>query len=103
VLHRARPFRSTAIPKTPTYRSRKDYPDKAIVTLTDSATGKRRDDWLGRLNSRESREMYHRVIAAWEANQRRLPNDHLRTEEAARQPANHDGPDQVLVKHISGR
>ena len=44
----------------------------ALVTLTDSATGKRRDYWLGPHGSPESREAYHRVLAEWEANGRRL-------------------------------
>jgi len=48
--------------------------DQAIVTLTDSLTKKRRDYGLGEFNSAESRERYHRVIAQWEANDRRLPD-----------------------------
>lgn len=58
--------------KTPTYRRRKRY-SQALVTLTDSVTRRRRDYWLGEYGSAESREQYHRVIAAWEANERRLP------------------------------
>jgi len=58
--------------KIPTYRLRPGY-DQAIVTLTDAVTKKRRDYWLGEFNSRQSREHYHRVIAAWEAGARRLP------------------------------
>lgn len=58
--------------KTPSYRVRKGY-TQAIVTLTDSATGKRKDFWLGEYNTPESREAYHRVIALWEANARRFP------------------------------
>lgn len=61
------------MPKTPSYRRRVGYP-QAIVTLTDSITKQRRDYWLGIYDKAESREMYHRVIAAWEANERRLPN-----------------------------
>jgi integrase len=61
-----------SVNRTPSYRQRKGY-DQALVTLTDSATGKRRDYWLGVFNSPESRERYHRVIAEWEANARRLP------------------------------
>jgi len=61
------------MPKTPNYRQRKGY-DQALVTLTDSVTKKRRDYWLGVFNSPESRERYHRVIAEWEANARRLPD-----------------------------
>lgn len=60
------------MPKTPAYRKRSGS-DQALVTLTGSATKRRRDYWLGRHGSAESREMYHRVIAAWESNGRRLP------------------------------
>ena len=54
------------VPKTPQYRQRAGY-SQAIVTLTDAKTKKRRDYWLGEINSLESREKYHIVIAAWEA------------------------------------
>lgn len=60
------------MPKTPSYRKRSGY-DQAIVTLTDSVTKRRRDYWLGAYNTPESRERYHRIIAAWEANDRRHP------------------------------
>ena len=60
------------MPKTPSYRKRSGY-DQAIVTLTDSVTKRRRDYWLGEFNTPESRECYHRLIAAWEANDRRHP------------------------------
>lgn len=60
--------------KTPNYRQRKGY-SQALVTLTDSVTRRRRDYWLGEHGSPESREAYHRVIAAWEANGRRLPEN----------------------------
>ncbi|MBS0198278.1 MAG: hypothetical protein JSR77_16115 [Planctomycetes bacterium] len=58
--------------KTPSYRPRTGY-SQAIVTLTDSATGKRRDYWLGEFGTPASREMYHRLVAEWEGNGRRLP------------------------------
>lgn len=58
----------------PTYRQRKDYPEHAIVTLTDARTGKRRDYWLGEFGSRQSRERYHRLLAAWESGGRALPD-----------------------------
>jgi hypothetical protein len=61
------------MPKTPAYRQRPGYPN-ALVTLTDSATGKCRDYWLGPVGSAESREAYHRVIAQWESAGRRLPS-----------------------------
>ena len=60
------------MPKTPSYRKRPNR-DQALVTLTDAATKRRKDYWLGPYGSAASREMYHRVIAAWEANGRRWP------------------------------
>ena len=62
--------------RVPTYRQRAGYAH-ALVTLTDSATGKRRDYWLGPHGSPESREAYHRVLAEWEANGRRFPDNRL--------------------------
>lgn len=59
--------------KMPAYRKRKGY-DQAIVTLTDSVTGKRRDYWLGTYGTRESRETYLRVITQWVAECRRFPD-----------------------------
>ena len=59
-------------PKTPQYRERAGY-SHAIVTVTDSHTAKRKDYWLGEMDSPSSREMYHRVIAEWKASGRRLP------------------------------
>ena len=56
----------------PSYRQRKGY-DQAVVTLTDSVTGYRKDYWLGLYGSPESRELYHRVLAQWESSGRRLP------------------------------
>lgn len=66
------PKKSKFRTKIPAYRQRKDY-NHALVTLTDSVTRQRRDYWLGAHGSPESREAYHRVIAAWEANGRRFP------------------------------
>lgn len=62
----------TSSKKQPSYRHRKGYA-QAIVTLTDRVTKKRRDYWLGTYDSPESRELYHRILAEWEANGRRLP------------------------------
>ena len=62
--------------RVPSYRSRAGY-SHALVTLTDSVTGKRRDYWLGPHGSPESREAYHRVLAEWEASGRRFPDDRL--------------------------
>ncbi len=56
----------------PSYRQRKGY-NQAIVTLTDRVTRYRKDYWLGPYGSPESRELYHRVLAHWEANGQRLP------------------------------
>ena len=67
---------ATAKGKAPGYRKRQGY-SHALVTLTDSATGKRRDYWLSPQGSPESREAYHRVLAEWEANGRRFPDDRL--------------------------
>ena len=58
--------------KLPSYRHRTGC-DQAIVTLTDALTKRRRDYWLGAYGSPESRELYHQVLAAWEACGRRLP------------------------------
>ncbi len=60
------------MPKTPAYRQRPGYA-QALVTLTDAATKKRRDYWLGEYDTPPSRERYHRLIAEWEAAGRRLP------------------------------
>ncbi|MDX2201022.1 MAG: hypothetical protein SF069_18860 [Phycisphaerae bacterium] len=54
------------------YRQRSGYA-QAIVTLTDADTRQRRDYWLGEFDTPESRERYHRLIAEWERNGRRLP------------------------------
>lgn len=62
-------------PKVPSYRQREGH-TQALVTLTDSVTKKRRDYWLGEYGSPESRELYHRVIAEWEAKGRRWPDLH---------------------------
>lgn len=59
--------------RPPGYRSRRGY-EQALVTLTDSRTKKRRDYWLGPFGSPQSRELYHLLIAQWEALDRRLPD-----------------------------
>lgn len=82
----------------PTYRQRPGY-DQAIVTLTGSRTGKRRDYWLGEFNTPQSREMYFRVIAEWEGMGRQLPD---------MQPVGDQGgggksqlaSEQLLIAHI---
>ncbi len=58
--------------KPPAYRKREGY-THAIVTLRDSATGRARDFWLGEYGTPESRELYHRLIAEWEARGRCWP------------------------------
>jgi integrase len=60
--------RSTSVPR---YRLHK-HSGRAVVTLPDGL-GNRRDVWLGKYGSSESRAEYARVIAEWEANGRRLP------------------------------
>jgi hypothetical protein len=52
--------------KTPDYRQRKDS-EQAIVTLMDAVTRERLDYRLGTFGTPESRELYHRLIAGWEA------------------------------------
>lgn len=47
----------------------------AYLTLRDSKTKKARDYWLGDYGSPASRELYARLLAAWEAADRRLPDD----------------------------
>jgi len=59
--------------KPPAYTRRSQRPNLAIVTLRDSKTGKRKCYSLGVYDSPESRELYHRLIAQWEADGRRLP------------------------------
>ena len=58
--------------KPPAYRRRSGY-GQALVTLTDSASGKRRDYWLGPYGTPASRELYYRLLAEYEALGRRLP------------------------------
>ncbi len=58
--------------KPPAYRRRTDS-DQALVTLTDSATVRRLDYWLGEYGTPASRECDHRLIAEWESRGRRLP------------------------------
>ena len=74
----------TSTKSPPTYRRRPGY-DQAIVTLTDARTKKRKDYWLGPFDSPESRELYHCIIAEWEANGRRLPA-------APNRPSGSNGP-----------
>jgi integrase len=59
-------------PRVPSYRRHKQS-GQAIVTLTDAATGRRRDVLLGRHGTKASKEEYKRVVLEWEANERRLP------------------------------
>lgn len=59
--------------KPPSYRQRPGY-TQALVTLTDAVTKQRRDYWLGEHGSPQSRELYHQILAEWEANGRRLPD-----------------------------
>lgn len=47
----------------------------AVVTLSDAVSGRRRNYYLGPFDASASREKYHRLVAAWEASGRRLPNE----------------------------
>lgn len=60
--------------KPPTYRARSGY-SRALVTLTDARTRRRRDCWLGDYGAPARRERYHRLIAEWDSRGRRLPNE----------------------------
>ncbi|MCC6682400.1 MAG: hypothetical protein IT445_15985 [Phycisphaeraceae bacterium] len=46
---------------------------RAVVTLTDSATGRRHDFYCGPWGEPESHERYARLVRAWASNDRRLP------------------------------
>jgi len=59
-------------PAVPSYRLHKQS-GQAVVTLSDAATRRRRDVLLGVYKTPASRAEYARVIAEWEANDRRLP------------------------------
>ncbi len=72
--------------KPPSYRQRKGYA-QALVTLTDAATKQRRDYWLGEHGTAQSRELYHQLLAEWEANGRRLPDP----------PGSTDGPEAGIT------
>tara|TARA_R110002111_G_scaffold244674_1_gene306917 strand:+ start:114 stop:1361 length:1248 start_codon:yes stop_codon:yes gene_type:complete len=58
--------------KVPAYRKRSNS-NTAVLTLMDSVTKQRREYKLGVYNSPESLEMYHNLIAKWEASNRCLP------------------------------
>jgi len=58
--------------RVPSYREHKQS-GQAIVTLPDGQGG-RRDILLGQHGSEQSRREYARLIAEWEANDRRLPS-----------------------------
>jgi hypothetical protein len=58
--------------RVPTYRLHRQS-GQAVVTLTDSATGRRVDKLLGKYNTAASRQEYKRVVVDWEANGRHLP------------------------------
>ena len=57
--------------KQPKYRLHRTS-GRAVVTLVDSRTYRRRDVWLGKHDTPESRAKYHNIIGEWEANGRRL-------------------------------
>ncbi len=64
----------SAKPTVPSYRLHRQS-GQAVVTLTDGATGRRKDRLLGKYDAPASREEYKRVVLEWEANGRRLPED----------------------------
>lgn len=84
--------------RVPSYRQRTGY-DQALVTLTDAATGKRRDYWLGPYGSPESRERYHRVIAEWESLNRRLPDPDFDRPRSNTSPASGPTIEQVIHRY----
>jgi hypothetical protein len=57
----------------PVYRLHKQS-GQAVVTLSDAATGRRRDVLLGPHGTSESRQEYARVITEWEVSGRCLPS-----------------------------
>jgi integrase len=57
--------------QVPAYRLHK-HSGQAVVTLSDSVTGERKDHLLGPHGTSESRKEYAKVIAEWEARGRRL-------------------------------
>jgi integrase len=63
----------SAKPRIPSYRLHRQS-GQAVVTLTDAATGQRKDHLLGRYNTSASKEEYKRVVLEWEVNGRRLPD-----------------------------
>jgi len=85
--------------RTPGYRKRHDR-NQAIVTLTDAVTKRRKDYWLGEYGSPESRELYHRVVAEWEANGRRLIAPDF---EKPAGGAGADGEDGITISELCAR
>ncbi|MBX3316476.1 MAG: site-specific integrase [Phycisphaeraceae bacterium] len=83
--------------KVPAYRARPEY-RQAVVTLTDSRSGARRDYWLGEIGSPESRERYYRALAAWESGGRVLPT----FEECGLVPTFHAMKRRRAAAHESG-
>jgi integrase len=85
------------MPKIPSYRVRPEY-QRAVVTLTDSVTKKRRDYWLGAPDSPESHEAYHRVIAEWISLGKRHPEP-----EGAREPTQAGDENAITVAELIAR
>lgn len=58
----------TDSPRDPSYRKKNGHGKTyGVVTLTDAATGQRRDVLLGTYNTKASRQEYYRVVAEWRA------------------------------------
>jgi len=78
---------------TPGYRKHSSR-NVAVVTLPDAASKKRRNYYLGAYDTPESREAYHRLIAAWEAIDRRLPD-------APAEPKGPSGSNAMTINELS--
>jgi integrase len=79
-------------PKIPAYRLREDR-NLAVVTLVDARTQRRHDYYLGSYNTPESRQRYFRLIAAWEAAGRCLPDQLDQSE-------NDQAPQQLTISEL---
>lgn len=83
------------MPKTqeltpPSYRLHKQS-GQAIATFVDAVTGRRKDELLGKHNSKESRAKYHRLIGQWVERDGRLEDQ---------QPTRQAAKGSVSVRHV---
>lgn len=80
-------------PKPPAYRLRVIRGRQiAYVRLRDAESGRIRDVWLGEYGSAQSRELYAREIAEWEAGGRRIHGNRELV-------ADSEGPSIVQILH----